>query len=405
MAVKELDDNVTLNPTAPQPLVRVLEARQKEARTELQRLVDRLSSPEHSTLFDEFNRAVLNLWDISHAIEKKLSKLTGIPIVQQPAAQPPAATNILNTINHLSNLNSLTNLREGILKALDEKQLAKTILTYVVALEAHAEIHSSMETDRRQKWNEQYDTGLELGKFRKYLERYQERLTQSHEELLAVGKWFDDVVKEAEEKDEYKSHNLLKPNLKKWEKLAEEAVHNNNITTTEVEEEELLNLATTSAFSHNPIPTDLQAQTTSLTTLRARIQKDISPGHIRDAYLTHLTTFSKLTRVLQHRDNAYYTTWLTETRNTNRRKRDLDAREKKWESAMVAVRGREEAVGDRERALENRAKGLDDFFRNAFEEQVGGFRTWAAKTREDLQKREVAVSRREVLTRFGCQIL
>ncbi|TID27806.1 General amino-acid permease [Venturia nashicola] len=87
LAVKELDDKSTSNATEPQPLIQILEDRQKEARTELQRLVDKLSLTVHSTLFDDFDRAILNLWDISHAIDKKLSKLTGKPIVQPP---PPA---------------------------------------------------------------------------------------------------------------------------------------------------------------------------------------------------------------------------------------------------------------------------------------------------------------------------
>lgn len=51
--------------------------KQMKARTELQQLVEKLSRNEHSTLFDEFNPAILNLWDISHAIDRKLDKLNG----------------------------------------------------------------------------------------------------------------------------------------------------------------------------------------------------------------------------------------------------------------------------------------------------------------------------------------
>lgn len=103
--MKDLDDNLTTTSTEAQPLVQILGDKQEEVRRELQRLVERLLLLEHATLFDEFSRAILNLWDISHAIDKRLSKLTGKPLLQ-----PPPATTTNNNNNNLNSLHIFNNV-------------------------------------------------------------------------------------------------------------------------------------------------------------------------------------------------------------------------------------------------------------------------------------------------------
>lgn len=167
--MKDLDDNLTMISTETQPLVQILEEKQEEARRELQRLVDRLSLPEHATLFDELNRAILNLWDISHAIDKRLSKLTGKPVFQPPPATSTNNNN-LNNLHIFNNVANLVDLRENILKAISEQHLAKTILVYVGALEARTHMNKAAERANSKKWDEQYQKGVQLGDFTKYLE-------------------------------------------------------------------------------------------------------------------------------------------------------------------------------------------------------------------------------------------
>ncbi|KAE9984632.1 hypothetical protein EG328_008466 [Venturia inaequalis] len=397
LAVKELDEKISSNATVPQPLLRVLEDRQDGARAELQRLVEKLSLPEHSTLFDEFNRAILNLWDISHAVDNKLSKLTGKPIIQAPP--PPPAANNLNTIRHLNDIASLANLRENVLKAVDEKQLGRTILVYVGALETHAQIHLSMAADSSKKWMEHYEAGVQIGEFRRYLERYQERLHQGRDELLALGELFDTAVQQAEKNGQPLHH--LKPDLNKWSSIATQPSPIDDKT------DEILNLAGTGAYHypHQDILQGLQEQTASLGTLRRNISTDIAPGYIRDAMLTHLSAFEKLAAVVEKRDDLFYTRWLTETRNASRRKNELDGREMRLDYSIDAIQEVQDGLNEREEVLDGRGKGLDDFYKEKFEDQVGEFQTWARKAESDLRAREAAVARRESVTGLGCQIL
>ncbi|QDS72655.1 hypothetical protein FKW77_002624 [Venturia effusa] len=386
LAVKELEDQTTSNATGPQPLIQIFEERQEQARTKLRLLVDDLKLPEYSDLFDEFNRAILNLWDIAHAIDRRLSKLTGKPVWQPPPSRP----NDGNTEGYINDTIGIPLLRESILRSADEKILAKTILIYVDAIEARARILCGLKLEVDQKWDEQYQAGVQLDSFRKHLERYQERLDQGQAELVALSESFGNAILNAEKQVPQIQH--LKAELSKIQNLAAGSANTD-------QPDEILDPAREHSYQPTPISYGLQRQADSLVLLQYQIEMTAArnPEDIRDQMFTHLASFRNLAAAIEARDGVFFTRWLTETRDNDRRKHDVEERNNELDTREKKLDKRKEELDQRQKRMENSEICLNEY--------IDKMNALSTKDESAMRAREVAVSRREAAPMSGCQIL
>lgn len=235
------------------------------------------------------------------------------------------------------------------MKAADEKQLAKTILIYVDALRIAAQTTNNRNREYRMKWKEQCQMGMSLDNWRAYLKRVQERLYDGQKTLLSLAISLDDLVQKIDKDGHQTQH--LKDGLSNFKPLLAE------IPTWD-KDNDTLELAGDRAFQPNPISESHQFQAASLTDLRRNIAEDIAPGYIRDKMVAHLANFEKLARAVEGRDELFFPRWLTETRDSKRRKNELDEREtglgnrqKQLVEFDAGIRAREAAVQMRESAV------------------------------------------------------
>lgn len=146
MVVNGLEKELASDPAQLRSILSEIVEKKCDASRAFRHLVAQLSLPENSSLFEKFHRAILNLYNISQAIDNKLSILTASnqPASTQPAAAQPAAA-LVNGAPQ--NDGDLAGLRESIMKATEEKQLCKNIPVYVDALEHTSEMVDSVKRE------------------------------------------------------------------------------------------------------------------------------------------------------------------------------------------------------------------------------------------------------------------
>lgn len=127
MAVNGLEKEFASDPAQLRSILNEIFEKKCDASRAVRHLVGKLSLPENSSLFEKLHRAILNLYDISQAIDSKLNSLTASnqPASTQLAAAQPAAS-LVNRAPQ--NDGDLAGLRESITKATEENQLSKTCL-------------------------------------------------------------------------------------------------------------------------------------------------------------------------------------------------------------------------------------------------------------------------------------
>lgn len=206
-------------------------------------------------------------------------------------------------------------------------------------------------------------------------------------------------------KDGHLQRQHLKPDLNKLKNLAAEPARNDIEKTDETLN---LDLAGLGIFQTDHISGGLQAQAESLTNLRDFISNDIALGDLRDTMLAHLPSFEKLASVIETRDELFYTQWLTETRNNERRKKELNERENeldKRENGLDKYReGLDNWHQERKIELDEREKDIE-VNGNSLNKHIDSSNAWRIKAESDLRAREKAVSVRGFAAQLGCQVM
>ncbi|KAE9983194.1 hypothetical protein BLS_004823 [Venturia inaequalis] len=192
----------------------------------LRNLARIISLPENSALFDQFNDTILELFDKSKLIVRKMESLGEEHLLNdlddegRETLTEPRPSDEATPAQATPDMSDVASLREKILKATDEKQLSKTILIYVDALDttsaflARDRRNLSHDQDRVLKRSlAQFEDNYEIVEHKTYMQRYEGRLMEREDALQTLREEIETRVGEAEElmvnmKD-------LKPLLKK----------------------------------------------------------------------------------------------------------------------------------------------------------------------------------------------
>lgn len=123
--------------------------------------------------------------------------------------------------------------------------------------------------------------------------------------------------------------------------------------------------------------------------------------------LAHLSSFEKLAGVIETRDE-FYTRWLTETRNNERRKNKLDERTNELDKRENGLDKYKEGVDswDQEHQIELDKRKKDiEVDRKRLNDHINESNTWRIKAGSDIRAQEKAVSVRESVAPLGCQVM
>lgn len=179
-----------------QACLRQMRSKKKYLRRQLCYLVETISLPENHTLFDQFNRAILEIFDKSKAIDQKMKSLAKEHRILDYNSEE--SRNETSQEQTMSERSQLTGLQENILKATDEKQLSKTILVYVDALRSGSDFLSIRERGTSKRTFAQMDEEDEFETRKFHMRRYEQRLDEREDALLKLRREIGAKVDAAE---------------------------------------------------------------------------------------------------------------------------------------------------------------------------------------------------------------
>lgn len=183
-------------------------------------LATTISLPEHSTLFDRFNPTIIELFAKSRLVGRKMRSLAeenllddlddegGETLTDPHPSNDTMPSDEATPAQAIPDTSDLAGLRESILQATDEKQLSKTLLVYVDALESTSIFLAwerrdvSDDQDRVQKRSfAQFEEDFEAKDLKTHLKRYEARLVEREDALQTLRQEIEVRIGDAEKLD------------------------------------------------------------------------------------------------------------------------------------------------------------------------------------------------------------